>query len=224
MTTSLVVRVRATKRAAQAARRADQARIRDLEARLAATERRAAAAEMDPLTGLPNRAGLATMWRRRVEAGVLPGAVLLLDLDGFKPVNDTYGHAAGDQVLRMIGATLAISGHQAARLGGDEFVILVDGDRDAVFDVARRVGAQVADPIRVGRQLARVYASTGIRIVRPGETDLGPLLGDADTAMYQAKGRGRGQVVLHTPGMRRPVLSGGVRLRDARRPGTEAAA
>jgi diguanylate cyclase (GGDEF)-like protein len=151
----------------------------------------------DPLTGIRNRAGLELTWMGR-----RPSAVLLLDLDGFKPVNDTLGHAAGDEVLRVVAARLAgLPGCRAARLGGDEFALLVD-DAVSVVDRAAWIGgaggapidlaAEIGQPVPLeGSVMVRVGASVGVRPV-VGDDDLAVVLREADQAMYTAKRTGAG--------------------------------
>ncbi|MCB8839139.1 sensor domain-containing diguanylate cyclase [Aurantimonas sp. VKM B-3413] len=148
-------------------------------------------AHHDSLTGLPNRLGLQRYIRRASASHWL----LLIDLDGFKAVNDAHGHAGGDQVLREISRRLALGmdGHGfAARLGGDEFAVLLGGSAacGTVEDVAIHLLDVLAEPICDGRDLYRVTASLGISRLRPGE---GPETGleRADRALYTVKARGR---------------------------------
>ena len=153
----------------------------------------------DALTGLPNRRFLLDYLRdalARCAAGNGPVAVLFLDLDGFKLVNDTLGHEAGDEVLRVTAQRLdgALRRHDVVtRLGGDEFVAVTEevGGRDNAEEVARRLIASAAEPIDVGGgQLARIIPSIGIAIAGPDRADrLTPdeLIHEADAAMYIAK-------------------------------------
>jgi diguanylate cyclase (GGDEF)-like protein/PAS domain S-box-containing protein len=184
----------------------------------------------DVLTGLANRARLQ---ERLAEALGAPGggnvAVLLVDLDGFKLVNDTAGHAAGDALLRQVAERLlhATRGSDlVARLGGDEFAVLladVRGDADVAV-VADRVVAALARPVSVAGTTAVIGASVGI--ARGGraaagaapagaapagaaEPAMGPveaLLRDADLALYAAKARGRGQYAVFEPAMHAAVV------------------
>jgi diguanylate cyclase (GGDEF)-like protein len=150
---------------------------------LAAAQRRAST---DALTGLANRAGLAAELARRAGRGEA-SAVLLLDLDGFKPVNDRHGHEAGDAVLVEVGRRLAgltPAGGFAARLGGDEFVLIVPlraGQR-----LAEDVHRAVTRPVLVGGQWVSVGASIGIAHAAPG-SEASEVLHRADVAMYRAK-------------------------------------
>ncbi|HEX8628541.1 MAG TPA: GGDEF domain-containing protein [Catenuloplanes sp.] len=158
-------------------------------------ELHAARAEMsyqashDALTGLANRTYLAE--RAYARAGV-PLAVVVLDLDNFKRVNDTLGHAAGDTVLRAVGQRLSASiraGDVAGRLGGDEFVVLLfeAGPQEAA-SVAERIRTSLAVPVEVGGVQLPVYASVGIGLRPSGATtSLDALTAQADRAMYDDK-------------------------------------
>ena len=122
-------------------------------------------------------------------------AVLIVDLDRFKPVNDVHGHAAGDDVLREIATRLgrlARKGDTVARLGGDEFGFILDcvtpeEPTTAAAVLADRIIASVEKPIRVGDQSVEVGASIGIAICPTDGTDPETLLRAADMAMYRAK-------------------------------------
>ncbi|MEV1143988.1 GGDEF domain-containing protein [Micromonospora sp. NPDC049799] len=134
----------------------------------------------DPLTGLANRAGLAAGWEQLAPARPW---VAVIDLDGFKPVNDTHGHAAGDAVLRAVAARLATVHGIAARLGGDEFAALLC-DLDPVT-AGRQLAAAIAAPVRLPSGVTvSVTASIGLA---PTTGDLAAALADADAAMYRAK-------------------------------------
>lgn len=171
----------------------------DVTERRAAEERLAYQASHDPLTGLPNRRFFldrlahAVGGRRRRDTRL---AVLYLDLDRFKAINDSFGHATGDKVLvetaRRL-SSLKREGDVLARLGGDEFVLLVDGleDPDEVHAVANRVAAALRIPFTVAASVT-VSVSTSIGIVFAGGGRDGlALLRDADAALYRAKERGR---------------------------------
>jgi diguanylate cyclase (GGDEF)-like protein len=158
----------------------------------------------DPLTGLPNRALLLDSLERWLEAG-RPVALLYVDLDGFKPVNDTHGHEAGDRVLSAVAGRLAAcagDGRLVARMGGDEFALLVPPE--SADAVAEQVIAAVGEPVQVRRAAVTVGASVGIAVRgrdggggRPGRTagGAGELMRRADLAMYAAKLRGRNRAV-----------------------------
>ncbi|MCP2241836.1 PAS domain S-box-containing protein/diguanylate cyclase (GGDEF) domain-containing protein [Lentzea aerocolonigenes] len=155
----------------------------------------------DALTGLCNRT--VTINRlspaaRAHRSGVT--AVLFIDLDKFKVINDSLGHSAGDEVLRVVGTRLSRStrrGDVVGRLGGDEFTVIAYGvaDPDEATALADHIRSELNRPITVdGRQL-HVDASVGIVLADPGDPrDGADLLRDADLAMYQAKTRGRGRV------------------------------
>lgn len=158
----------------------------------------------DPLTGLANQ----VLFRRELERVLVevddrPCAVAFVDLDGFKEVNDSLGHSAGDlllvEVARRLRSVLRPV-DTVARLGGDEFAMLlvdVDGDEVAV-DVARRLQERLGDPIDLLGHSVVPGASIGIAISQPG-AEVDGLLRDADLAMYHAKRSGRNQYRLFTP-------------------------
>lgn len=155
-------------------------------------EQRLVAAATDELTGLPNRRALYGEAKARLTpAGAGRHALLMLDLDGFKEVNDSLGHHAGDQLLVRIGERLrdALRGDDLlVRLGGDEFAILLgDAGSDAARDAAARLAAAVAEPVSVVGTSLRVGASIGIALFPDDGPDLSVLLRKADIAMYKAK-------------------------------------
>jgi diguanylate cyclase (GGDEF)-like protein/PAS domain S-box-containing protein len=168
-------------------RRAEQD-LRELTAVL--TER----AVRDPLTGLANRAlleeRLRTALARDTRSGETTG-VLFLDLDGFKQVNDTHGHAVGDAVLRAVATRLSGVVRPAdtvARLGGDEFVILVEAAGAVAVDaLVPRLRAAVGAPILVAGSELRVGVSIGVALSERGDSDPTRLLSQADSRMYDAK-------------------------------------
>ena len=156
----------------------------------------------DPLTGLANRSLFVERLEQRLSQSPRAEprvAVMFLDLDGFKGVNDSLGHAAGDQVLRIVGERLAgaVRGNTTvARLGGDEFAILLDGlgfGRDA-FVVAARVLRALQEPIRLGTRDVTVSASIGVSLATTRAPRSERMLRDADAAMYAAKAAGRGGI------------------------------
>jgi diguanylate cyclase (GGDEF)-like protein/PAS domain S-box-containing protein len=181
----------------------------DITDRKRAEEELAHQAFYDTLTDLPNRAlfldRLTQAIRRSKRLRKSLFAVLFLDVDRFKDVNDSLGHNNGDDLLRAIARRLEASvrpGDTVARLGGDEFTILLDDLRrpeDAV-DVAERIQADLRQPVQIGAQELFVSVSIGIA---PGSAETGPedLLRDADTAMYRAKERGRATYEMFDQGM-----------------------
>lgn len=170
-------------------------------------------ASHDELTGLANRAVFCERVetvRRAVETrSASPFAVLFVDLDHFKPVNDTFGHDAGDQVLRTVAARFLSTVRAedlVCRFGGDEFgILLLDCDEQLAREIASRLVRAVRAPIAVGANLVRIDASIGIAL--SGQAASGPerLIHEADEAMYVAKQSGRGQYAVHRAS-KAPVL------------------
>ncbi|TXR56723.1 diguanylate cyclase [Quadrisphaera setariae] len=188
-------------------------------------------ASHDPLTGLANRATVLAELAAALEvvtalaqtsgpsAGVAPAApepvaVLFVDLDGFKRVNDRCGHAAGDVVLRTVAARLVAqvrTGDLVARLGGDEFVVLVRGaELPDVVELGRRLVEAVREPVPLGADepAQSVGASVGVALSAGAQDDDASragarLLAEADTAVYRAKRAGRGRVVVFDGELRR---------------------
>ncbi|MEZ0164777.1 diguanylate cyclase [Kineococcus sp. LSe6-4] len=167
------------------------------------------AALHDPLTGLPNRTLLEDRLRHALSAAARSGdrvALLYCDLDDFKPVNDTGGHAAGDHVLIDVAARLSAAvrpGDTVARLGGDEFAVVCPGlpDEASAADVAERVVAAMADPFPVAGWEFRVGISVGLAMADASQ-DAARVLQQADQAMYAAKGSGKGRVRSAAPSTR----------------------
>ncbi len=163
----------------------------------------------DPLTGLANRALFTDRVEQALARSARSGArvaVLLVDLDGFKSVNDSLGHQVGDalliEVARRLGSTLR-SEDTVARLGGDEFVVLVDGVEG--LDEARRLAERLGEALRPRLQLPdcdyAVTASIGVAMGTASEVSVHDLLRDADTAMYAAKTTGKDSVQVFAPSM-----------------------
>jgi diguanylate cyclase (GGDEF)-like protein len=173
----------------------------------ALSDRLAALSTTDPLTGIPNRRALddhlADELARSQRYGT-PLAVVMLDLDHFKRLNDRYGHAAGDAVLRRVAQVLdgeKRRGDTIARFGGEEFVaILSHADETAAQAWAERVRGRLgAAAVEVAGAILRVTASFGVAAALPGDAGAisgQALLESADRALYSAKARGRNRVVV----------------------------
>jgi diguanylate cyclase (GGDEF)-like protein len=160
----------------------------------------------DPLTGLPNRSVLHSRLARalaRMERDKAGVAVLFVDLDGFKAVNDRLGHGAGDQLLTTVAQRfrrIIKASDLLVRFAGDEFVVLCENveDQHVPMRVADRIRTVLAEPMQLDEGTARVGASIGVALAHPGE-EPEPLVRRADLAMYEAKRRGKGHCVL-SPG------------------------
>ncbi|MFD9483989.1 putative bifunctional diguanylate cyclase/phosphodiesterase [Streptomyces sp. NPDC059991] len=176
-------------------------------------------AEHDPLTDLPNRALFtervrqALSGRRASDPGT---AVLFIDLDGFKQVNDTIGHQAGDELLIQAARRLQDSvraGDTAARLGGDEFAALIlgDGGRDRaarqrqVYEIADRLRLKLSQPYQIDGNEVRVAASIGVAFAE-SDVSARELMRNADLAMYRAKSGGKNRVEMYAPQMQAEVV------------------
>ena len=165
----------------------------------------------DSLTGLANRAlfrdRLAHALQRRTRNDSFSCAVLFLDLDDFKLVNDGLGHGVGDALLRIVADRLESTlrpEDTAARLGGDEFAILIEdaGSADDVAAIADRIVALIAAPATVGSHELHVRVSLGIATSPAAGETVDELLTNADAAMYVAKAAGKGRSAVYEPGMR----------------------
>lgn len=158
-------------------------------------------ARNDPLTGLPNRLMLREVFHSRLQAAHQHGAqiaVHCLDLDGFKAVNDQFGHPAGDKLLKEAAARLrsTIRNHDVALgLGGDEFVIVQAGvrHRDQAELLARRLIKQLSDVYVIGGEEMNVSVSIGIAL-SGASSDLDDLIGCADQPLYRSKAKGKSQL------------------------------
>jgi diguanylate cyclase (GGDEF)-like protein len=181
----------------------------ELASHCAAEKRLDFIAHHDSLTGLPNRLQLqlrlehGIAWARRHDSRL---AVLFLDIDRFKEINDTLGHDAGDQVLAQFAQRLRQCVREVdtvARQGGDEFIVLLAELRSAhdAQQVADKIIAAIAAPFTVHGQALAVAASVGVAVYPDDEIDLDHLVEKADLAMYAAKQRGRGASVRFAPSM-----------------------
>ncbi len=181
-------------------------------------------ANHDSLTGLPNRNRLYDRLHEEMAASDrsgLPLAMLMLDIDGFKEVNDSLGHAWGDALLQEAAGRLRAcvrEGDTVARLGGDEFVLLLGAVTDlrAVSRIAQDVLAAIQRPFRLGDDLVYVTASVGITQYPQDAADLGSLLRGADQAMYAAKRQGRNRFDHFTPALERQAQERARTLADLR--------
>jgi diguanylate cyclase (GGDEF)-like protein len=165
----------------------------------------------DALTGLPNRTLLLDRLRHALDRAHRDGtrvAVLFLDLDNLKVINDSLGHGAGDELLRAIGPRLRgelRASDTIARFGGDEFAVVCEdvADDEHATVIARRLVAAFEDPFTVGGEARFGSASVGVVVTDPeAPRNADGLLSDADAAMYRAKERGRGRVEVFDAGLR----------------------
>jgi diguanylate cyclase (GGDEF)-like protein len=193
---------------------------RRLETARAAAERQALT---DPLTGLCNRRAMDEALAAALADPMLEIGLLHVDLDLFKAVNDTHGHAAGDAVLERVGEVLRTElrdSDSAGRVGGDEFLVLLRdcGDIEPLCAVAARLIATLEEPIAIEGAVCGISASIGIaasgRYTRRPDADT--LLADTDAALYAAKRAGRGRFVVSDPAAPAPAWPEGPPARDAR--------
>lgn len=164
-------------------------------------------AHFDQLTGLPNRTLLLDRLNQAISVSnrtTRAISLLFIDLDGFKPVNDTYGHSIGDKLLKEVAERLLSclrEGDTAARIGGDEFVvILLESDLDRAITVAHRILGTIRVPYEFGKKnISSISASIGIAEYPNHADELDSLLTAADNAMYTAKKRGKDRFAVYTP-------------------------
>jgi diguanylate cyclase (GGDEF)-like protein/PAS domain S-box-containing protein len=183
------------------------------------TDRKALEAQLlhqafrDSLTGLANRALFLDRLEHasvRVHRGAESLAVLFVDLDDFKLINDSLGHEAGDDLLRQTADRLrecVRTGDTVARLGGDEFTVLLEGieSMDEPLAIAARIGERLAEPVRFGEREVVVRASVGIALLTAESVAPLEVLRRADVAMYAAKRSGKGRYAVHQSRMDEPV-------------------
>jgi diguanylate cyclase (GGDEF)-like protein len=200
-------RARRVATAGEAIRRRMQATIDEQARRIADVEQINAElrrlAYEDSRTGLLNALGLELLWERLQDEAVKVSALLLLDLNGFKQVNDTYGHGAGDEELARVGRILGDAQAYAARTGGDEFVIILVGD-----DNPRGRAVQLADAIHTDR------ITVAVGVVKNPPRAFRESFGRADLAMYHAKQHAPASTVrVWRPGLVMPARDGTDRRR-----------
>jgi diguanylate cyclase (GGDEF)-like protein/PAS domain S-box-containing protein len=195
--------------------------ITDITARVELENQLRHDARTDALTGLANRSLLSSRIATALQAADPrhPPAVIYCDLDGFKQINDAWGHDAGDELLRKVAQRLlafASPYTMISRLGGDEFAILLDGPVEVdVETVARAVMASLRAPYSLSGREHHIDVSVGIAVASPGD-DVGSVLRNADLAMYQAKNDGRGRYRLYESEMH-AAASARLRLEQALR-------
>lgn len=198
----------------------------DITARKFAEEHRTHLALHDMLTGLPNRTLLAERMRSAIDESNATGrqaALLLLDLDRFKVINDTRGHQTGDILLRQVAERISAAGDNnsfAARIGGDEFAIVLQnlGNPDDITDTCAKLLARIGEPYSIGGVEQLIGASIGVALIPSDGTSADELLRLADLAMYEAKSSGRNCYRFFSPRMNQVAqLNAGVEadLREA---------
>jgi diguanylate cyclase (GGDEF)-like protein len=200
---------------------AERSFARDFAARLAVAlnnvereERLYRQAHYDELTQLPNRQLFKDRLAREIARSGRAGeslALLYIDLDNFKRINDTLGHNSGDELLRAVAGRLSACVKQSdtvARLGGDEFLVIVGAvpGPEQAAKVAERILAELAAPLEIGAREYQARASIGIALYPDDGTTLEELLKNADTAMYRAKEDGRGRATFFEPHMNARAL------------------
>ena len=190
------------------------ANMRDITRRKDAEDRLAHAALHDYLTGLPNRSLIHNrieQMQARAKRQRTPTAVLFIDLDDFKDVNDTLGHEAGDQLLAGVAARLSTAlreGDTVGRLGGDEFIVLVE-DASLISGemVAERIRSILAMPFQIEAFTVPLHITASIGIAEGERATPGDLLRDADIALYRAKAEGKDRWVTFVDSMHQAVTS-----------------
>ncbi len=198
---------------------------REVERRRGAEESMRAMAHRDALTQLPNRPylieKLTAIIDRHQNGNLLMDAVLFLDLDNFKIINDSLGHNAGDELLNQVASRLKecvrdqdtaercqIANRETIRLGGDEFVVVLEQivDAEDAVAVANRIVQRISEPFQLCGRLVTVGASVGIAYIGDTTTDAHVALRNADTAMYRAKNAGKGRVAVFDRSMHADIV------------------
>jgi diguanylate cyclase (GGDEF)-like protein/PAS domain S-box-containing protein len=181
--------------------------VEDISDRKVAEERIQYLATHDEMTGLPNRATFGELLNHTIEAARRRDgqcAVLFIDLDRFKVINDSLGHEAGDRLLKEMSRRLSRcmrKSDMVARLGGDEFVVLLEESNDAgaAAEVAKKILAAIMEPVQIMSQDCRVTASIGIARYPDDASDALSLMKHADVAMYLAKEEGKNNFQFYSP-------------------------
>jgi diguanylate cyclase (GGDEF)-like protein/PAS domain S-box-containing protein len=201
---------------------------RDITERKTAEEKIQYLAFYDPLTRLPNRQLLLDRLHRALSDVDRPheGALMFIDLDNFKVLNDTLGHQKGDQLLQQVADRLrscVARGDTVARLGGDEFVILLENSGSKPFEpaagaraVSERILAKLGEPYQLSGYLHHSTCSIGVTLFGRAPWNVSELLKQADLAMYQAKNAGRNTVRFFDPGMQAVVTANATLATDLR--------
>lgn len=199
--------------------------VQDITAGKQAEARISQLAQHDPLTGLPNRELFRIRLERAIAESAISGerfALLLVDCDNFKTINDVSGHDVGDLVLKTIAERLgsAVNDHDtAARLGGDEFAVILRraGSRERAADMARAILDSLKAPIPAGAKTVNVSASIGVALYPDDDTVASNLMKNSDLALYLAKASGRAQVALFSPPLRHQFDARALLIEDVRR-------
>jgi len=181
------------------------ATMTDITSRKQSEERLRFRANHDALTGLPNRRLFEDRLQSAIASALRHGerfALMLVDLDRFKGVNDRFGHLAGDALLVEVGRRLQLcvrASDTVARLGGDEFAVILGevGGREDAAEVAGRICASMAEPFELGEGVAQVGASVGVALGPQDDADAEELQRRADAALYSVKHGGRGSFLFH---------------------------
>ena len=193
-----------------------QGSFRDITAQKQSEAQLVRSALQDPLTGLPNRHVFLDRLERLLKQAQRREdyrfAVVFLDLDNFKLINDTHGHVFGDQLLIGVARRLEASlrqGDTVARMGGDEFAVLLDdvGDSPKVTWVVDRIQAELAEPFLLAGRTTHTTASIGIALTTGAYEHSEDLLRDADEAMYRAKASGRNSYIIFDAGMHERAIA-----------------